>query len=47
MIHNHHGQTRPDEKMGTFKKNGDTSAQLAVIKKRAAKKRRQRDHDSN
>jgi len=41
-----HGETRPDEKMGRVREwwvKPVSSAQNRVLKKRAAKKRRQRD----
>lgn len=44
-FHNTHGEARPDEKMGRNAKRQSwlTSAQRAVIKMQANKKRRQRD----
>lgn len=49
VIHNHHGETRPDEKMGRWRVGKYrlvtdlTSRQIGGLKRRAAKKRRQRD----
>lgn len=46
VFHNHHGETRPDGKMGNYNRRNEikiTSNQLKVIKKRASKKQRQRD----
>lgn len=42
MFHNHHGDTRPDEKMSREARLL-TSVQNKIYKRRAAKKRRQRD----
>jgi|1185.fasta_scaffold97592_4 hypothetical protein len=44
-FHNHNGTTRPDEKMGLRRRflPHVNSTQAAVLKRRAAKKRRQRD----
>lgn len=45
MRHNHHGQTRPDSKISSeVRRLYDlTSGMNKVVKRRATKKRRQRD----
>jgi hypothetical protein len=51
-VNGYHGETRPDEKMGRRPNTGKdviglfTGAARKVAKKRAAKKRRQRDSEN-